>query len=68
MVEASSMVVSLLRGSPRVGHSRAQMTAVFEVIAHVQVRHFPFLVFLHGCGLDHGHHQYVDVVAREPCG
>ena len=45
----------------------AQTTAVFEVIADVQPRHFPFLAFLHGCGLDHGHHQNVDVVAREPC-
>jgi hypothetical protein len=46
---------------------RAPGAAVFEVIADVQPRHFPFLAFLHGCGLDHGHHQYVDVVAREPC-
>jgi hypothetical protein len=66
-MEASSMVVSLLRGSLHVGHFLAQMTAVFEAIADVQPRHFPFLAFLHGCGLDHGHHQYVDVVAREPC-
>ena len=61
------MVVSSLGDSPHVGHLQAQMTAVFQVIADVQPRHFPFLDFLHGCGLDHGHHQNVDVVAREPC-
>jgi hypothetical protein len=35
--------------------------------SHFQLRHFPLLPFLHGCGLDHGHHQYV-VVGRELCG